>query len=66
MAWNWKEEGKRYEMAKNTNRPSPFVSVKVFDPKGKKLSLFVLRGRQKEWWCEMAEILREMDRASKG
>ena len=47
-------------MEKNTNRASPFVSLKVFDPKGKKFSLFVPRGRQKEGWCEMAEILREM------
>ena len=47
-------------MAKNTNRAGPFVSLKVFDPKGKKFSLFVPRGRQKEGWCEMAEILREM------
>ena len=59
-AWNWKEEGRRYEMAKNTNQAGPFVSLKVFDPKGKKFSLFVPRGRQKERWCEMTEILREM------
>ena len=59
-AWNWKKEGRRYEMAKNTNRAGPFVSLKVFDPKGKKFSFFVPRGRQKERWCEMAEILREM------
>ena len=46
-AWNLKEEGRRYEMAKNTNRAGPFVSLKVFDPKGKKFSLFIPRGRQK-------------------
>ena len=59
-AWNWKEEGRRYEMAKNTNRAGPFVSLKVFYPREKKFSLFVSRGRKKEGWCEMAEILREM------
>ena len=47
-------------MAKDMNRASPFVSLKAFDPRGKKFSLFVSRGRQKEGWCEMAEILREM------
>ena len=47
-------------MAKSTNRAGPFVSLKVFDPKGKEFSLFVLRGSQKEGWCEMAKILREL------
>ena len=59
--WNWKEEGRRYQMTKNGNHASPFVSLKITDAGGKNFSIFVTKGgRTGRGWCEMVDLLCEL------
>ena len=37
----WKEEGRRYQMAKGGNHVGPFIRLKVTDASGKNFSIFV-------------------------
>ena len=59
--WSWKEDGKRYQMAKDGNHVGPFVSLKVANASGKKFSIVVLKGgRNVRGWREMADFPREL------
>ena len=59
--WSWKEEGRRYQMAKDRNHVGPIVSLKVIDAGGKNFSIFVPIGeRNGRGWREMTDLLREL------
>ena len=59
--WNWKEEGRRYQMAKNGNHVGPFMGLKVTDAGGKNFSIFMSKGGRKgRGWHEMVDLLCEL------
>ena len=58
----WRDRGKRFTLARGSNRAGGFLRLGVVDPEQKTFCIFLPRGRRdKRGWMAMAEMIHQME-----
>ena len=58
----WRDRGKRFTLARGSNRAGGFLRLGVVDPERKTFCIFLPRGRRdKRGWLAMAEMIHQME-----